>query len=100
MQKDVDDWVQQFDPAYWPPLSIMAAISEETGELAREINDRYGGRKKKQEEENKELGNEITDLIFNCICLANSHDIDLDEAWRRKMDKCYNRDNDRYEKKD
>ena len=100
MQKEVDDWVSQFKFPYWPPLSILAQITEETGELASELNDRYGGRVKKQGEEKKEIEDEISDIIFALICLANSHKIDLDEAWKRNMDKKYNRDSNRYEKKD
>tara|TARA_Y100000310_G_scaffold331607_1_gene405460 strand:+ start:2452 stop:2766 length:315 start_codon:yes stop_codon:yes gene_type:complete len=97
-QKDVHDWVSQFEDPYFPPLSIIAQLSEELGELSREINNRYGGRVKKSSENTKEIGDEIADVIFALNCLANSHDVDLDEAWKRKMDKCYGRDKDRYKK--
>jgi len=100
MQKDVDGWVQQYKNPYWPPLSILARVTEEVGELGRELNDRYGGRVKKQGEDNEDIGVEIMDIIFALICLANSHNIDLDEAWKRVMDKCYGRDKDRFEKKE
>jgi len=100
VQKDVDDWVQQFKLPYWPPLSIMAAISEETGELAGELNDRYGGRTKKPTDDTKDIGDEISDVMFALVCLANSHKIDLSESWKRTIDKCYGRDNQRYERKD
>jgi len=99
-QKDVDDWVNQFKIPYWPPLSILARITEEVGELATELNDRYGGRVKKPNDDAKDIGNEMGDIIFALICLANSHNIDLDESWKKIMDKCYGRDKDRYEKKD
>ncbi len=99
IQDDVDKWTSQFKIQYWPPLSILAAISEEVGELAREVNDRYGGRVKKSTDQVKELEEEISDIIFNCICLANSHNIDLDKAWEKKMSKVWERDKDRYEKK-
>ncbi len=99
MQKDVEGWVQQFKYPYWPPLSILARVNEEVGELASELNDRYGGRVKKPTDDTKDVGEEIGDIIFALICLANSHNIDLDEVWKRVMDKCYGRDNKRYERK-
>lgn len=98
-QKDVDDWAQQFKAPYWQPLEIMARLTEETGELAREINHRWGPKKKKSMEEKKELEDEMGDIIFTLCCLANSQKIELDEAWKRVMDKCYGRDKNRYEKK-
>ncbi len=99
MQKQVDDWVQQFDPAYWPPLSIMAQISEETGEIARLLNNQYGGRIKKSADPESEIGAEICDLMFALICLANSHNIDLDEMWNTKIKERFERDKDRFERK-
>jgi NTP pyrophosphatase (non-canonical NTP hydrolase) len=98
-QKDVDKWVQQHKIGYFQPLEIMARLTEETGELAREVNHRWGPKKKKSTEEKKELEDEMGDIIFTLCCLANSQQIDLDEAWKRVMDKCYGRDKDRFEKK-
>lgn len=98
-QKDVDDWVGQFKVPYWPALSILARITEEVGELATELNDRYGGRVKKPTDDTKDIGDEISDVMFALICLANSQKINLDESWKRTIDKCYGRDNHRYERK-
>lgn len=84
---------------YWEPLEILARLVEETGELAREINHLYGPKKKKSNEDTKELADEIGDIIFTLCCLANSKGIDLDKAFQKVMDKYYNRDNSRYEKK-
>ena len=98
-QKDVDEWAQQYKIPYWQPLEIMARLTEETGELAREVNHRWGPKKKKAIEEKKELEDEMEDIIFTLCCLANSQNIDLDVAWKRTMDKCYERDKDRYAKK-
>lgn len=98
-QNDVDEWVKQLKIGYFQPLEIMARLTEETGELAREVNHRWGPKKKKSTEEKKELEDEMGDIIFTLCCLANSQNIDLDEAWKRTMDKCYGRDKDRYEKK-
>lgn len=98
-QKQVDDWAQQFEEPYWPPLSQFAALAEEVGEVARLLNHMYGSKPKKAEEAEQELGGEIVDVIFAAICLANHHNIDLDAEFLKKMDKCYGRDKDRYAKK-
>ncbi len=98
-QKEVDKWASQFKIPYWQPHEILARLIEEVGELAREINALYGPKKKKPTEEIKELGDEMADVIFTIICLANSKGVDLDESFKHVMDKCYGRDNDRYEKK-
>jgi len=99
-QKDVDNWVSQYKIGYYPPLAIITQLCEEVGELAREINNRHGPRIKKSPEDTADIGNEITDAIFALICLANSNNINLDECWKKKLDKCYNRDKDRWEKKE
>ena len=99
IQKDVDKWTSQFDPQYWNPHEILARLIEETGELGREINHLYGPKKKKASEDINDLGQEMGDVIFTICCLANSKGIDLDEVWKKIIDKCYNRDNDRYKKK-
>jgi len=99
IQKDVDDWTSQFKIQYWQPHEILTRLTEETGELAREINHRWGPKKKKSTEDTKELEDEMGDIIFTLCCLANSRKIDLDGAWKRVMDKCYGRDKDRFEKK-
>ena len=98
-QKDVEEWAQQFKDPYWQPLEIMARLTEETGELAREVNHRWGPKKKKSTEEKKELEDEMGDIIFTLCCLANSQNIDMDEAWKRVMDKVHGRDTGRFEKK-
>lgn len=98
-QKQVDDWVNQYKIGYFKPLEILARLTEEVGELAREINHRFGPKKKKPTEETKEIGEEMADIIFTLACLANSLGIDLDKHFQNVMDKCYGRDKDRYEKK-
>ncbi len=99
-QKQVDGWASQYKIPYWKPHEILARLIEETGELAREINHIHGPKKKKSEEETKEIGDEMADIIFTVCCLANSKGIDLDESFSRVMDKCYGRDKDRFEKKE
>jgi len=99
IQKQVDEWIKQYKVGYFQPLEIMAQITEEVGELAREVNHHYGPKKKKVSEVPKEIGEEIGDIIFALTCLANSLDIDLDKSFSRVMDKRYRRDKDRFEKK-
>ncbi|OHA83464.1 MAG: nucleotide pyrophosphohydrolase [Candidatus Yonathbacteria bacterium RIFOXYC1_FULL_52_10] len=98
-QKQVDEWVSQYKMGYWQPLEIMARLTEETGELARELNHRFGPKKKKAEEDTADLENEAADIIFTLCCLANSLNLDLDRGFKHAMDKCYGRDKDRFEKK-
>ena len=100
MQLEVDHWCQQFTPAYFPPLSIMAQIAEESGELARNLNNMYGARVKKEADQTKKIGEEICDIVFALICLANSHNIDLDQAWKETISARCKRDENRYEKKE
>lgn len=97
-QKQIDAWARQFKDPYWPPLSQFAALAEEVGEVGRLLNHLYGGKPKKQDEAAQELGGEIMDVIFSAMCLANAQGIDLDAAFERKMDTCYGRDEDRFEK--
>lgn len=99
IQKQVDDWVQQYKVPYWQPLEIMARITEEVGELARELNHRFGPKKKKSQEDKKEVGEEIGDVIFSLACLANSLNIDLEKSFDEVMEKCYSRDKERFDKK-
>ncbi len=98
-QKQLDDWAQGYAEPYWAPLSQLAALTEEVGEVARLLNHMYGSKPKKPEEATQELGGEIMDAIFAAMCLANSHGIDLDAEFKKKMDKCYGRDKDRFVKK-
>ena len=100
IQKQVDEWTNQFTPQYFKPLSIIAKLSEELGELSKEINDRYGDRVKKSGEDTKDIGSEICDIIFALTCLANSHNINLDESWKSIMKKFDTRDHSRFERKD
>lgn len=99
MQKQVDKWISQYKVGYFPPLAIITQAVEELGELAREVNNRHGPRIKKSPEDSAEIGEEVTDLIFAMICMANSQGINLEEFWKKKMDKCYGRDGKRWEKK-
>ena len=98
-QKQVDDWVSQYKIGYFKPLEILTLLTEEIGELARELNHRFGPKKKKVSEKNNNLGDEIADVIFTLTCLANSQDINIDKHLKRAIDKRYGRDKNRWEKK-
>ena len=98
-QKQVDEWAKQHDPPYWQPLEQFTRLVEEVGELARELNHHFGPKKKKSSEPTKELSEEMGDVLFTIICLANALDIDLEKSFKQAMDKCYGRDKNRYKKK-
>ncbi len=98
-QAAVDDWVKQYREGYWPPHVQLARLIEEVGELAREINHRYGPKKKKINETEAELADELADIVFTVVAMANSMSMDLDKALGRVMAKYYGRDQNRWEKK-
>ncbi|MFB4211376.1 nucleotide pyrophosphohydrolase [Shouchella sp. JSM 1781072] len=96
MQQEVDDYISQFKEGYFSPLAMMARLTEELGELAREVNHTYGEKPKKATEKEKAMEEEMGDVLFVLICLANSLNIDLDEAHSRVMTKFTTRDADRW----
>lgn len=100
IQKDVDVWVDKHNPKYWHPFENLTHLVEEIGELAREINHKYGQKKKKPHEPEGNLGQELVDIIFTVTCLANSHKISLSDEWKIMIDKKLNgRDKNRFPKK-
>lgn len=96
IQQEVDQYISQFKEGYFSPLAMMARMTEEVGELAREINHFYGEKPKKTDEEAKTIDEELADVLFIVICFANSLDIDLQEAFERIMHKFNTRDKDRW----
>ncbi len=98
-QKQVDDLVQTYAKPYWSPLSNLAQLSEEVGELARIYNHKYGDKVKKRGEQSDDMEGEMGDILFSLICLANDEGIDLDKAITKSLDKSRTRDVDRFEKK-
>lgn len=98
-QKQIDDELQQYELPYWAPLSILARLTEEVGEVARILNHQYGDKPKKQGEEHEALEDELADVLYAVICLANSQGIDLDEPMQRSMAKLSTRDAGRFRKK-
>lgn len=99
-QQRVDQWISQYKEGYFPPLTNLARLSEEVGELAREINHRFGFKTKKKEEAEGSVALELADILFVVICLANSQGIDLDEAFDQVMAKVTTRDADRWTRKE
>ena len=95
-QRKVDEWISQFEEGYWPPLVNLARLTEEVGELARELNHRYGAKVKKGEEAEQDLALELADVLFVLLVLANEQGIDLDDALQRTLKKYQSRDASRW----
>ncbi|MCG1023064.1 nucleotide pyrophosphohydrolase [Sutcliffiella horikoshii] len=96
MQQEVDKYISQFKEGYFSPLAMLARMTEELGELSREINHYYGEKPKKSTEKENTVEEELGDMLFVMICFANSLNIDLQEAHDRVMEKFQTRDKDRW----
>ncbi|MXQ52574.1 nucleotide pyrophosphohydrolase [Shimazuella alba] len=99
MQKQVDQYISQFKEGYFHPLSMLARMTEEVGELAREVNHRYGEKPKKVTEDENTIEQELGDLLFIISCFANSLGIKLETAFDTVMEKYNTRDKDRWTRK-
>jgi NTP pyrophosphatase (non-canonical NTP hydrolase) len=99
IQNEVDNYISQFKEGYFSPLAMLARLTEELGELAREINHYYGEKPKKKTEVEKTVEEELGDVLFVLTCLANSLNIDMEEAHQIVMKKFQTRDKDRWTKK-
>ena len=98
-QRRVDAWISQYEEGYFHPLTNLARLTEEVGELAREVNHRFGQKTKKPDEPDGDLAMELADIVFVLICIANREGIDLDAAFDRMMTKVETRDRDRWRRK-
>ncbi|TCZ81191.1 nucleotide pyrophosphohydrolase [Paenibacillus albiflavus] len=98
LQQEVHQYISQFKEGYFSPLSMMARMSEEVGELAREVNHQFGEKPKKSTEADNSIEMELGDILFITICFANSLGIDLTEAHDKVMHKFNTRDADRWTK--
>ena len=98
LQQEVDAYISQFKEGYFSPLAMTARLTEELGELAREVNHYYGEKPKKTYRSEKTIEEELGDLLFVLICFANSLNIDLEKAHDKVMDKFNTRDKDRWTK--
>ncbi|MFT5820964.1 MAG: NTP pyrophosphatase (non-canonical NTP hydrolase) [Crocinitomix sp.] len=95
-QELVDNWIKTYGVRYFNELTNMAQLTEEVGEVARIIARRYGEQSEKESDKNKDLGDEMADVLWVLICLANQTGIDLEEALRKNLDKKTKRDNTRH----
>lgn len=95
-QSTVDQWIKTIGVRYFNELTNMAMLTEEVGEVARIIARRYGEQSEKESDKNKDLGDEMADVLFVLICLANQTGVDLEEALKRNLEKKTNRDWDRH----
>lgn len=96
MQKIVDDWIKNHGVRYFNELTNMAQLTEEVGEVARIIARRYGEQSEKESDKAKDLGEELADVLFVTICLANQTGVDLQAAFDKKMNIKTERDHDRH----
>lgn len=95
-QKTVDDWINKHGVRYFNELTNLAILTEEVGEVARVISREYGEQSYKKEAKKSELGDELADVLFVVICLANQTGIDLTKALSKNLEKKTNRDTDRH----
>lgn len=100
LQNEVHAYISGFKEGYFPPMELMARLTEELGELSREVQHVYGMKKKKGTEKIKSLEEETGDLLFVLICFANSQDISLESALTTVLKKFKDRDADRWTKKE
>src|SRR5687767_8353686 len=95
-QKKVDDWIKEFGVRYFNELTNTAILMEEVGEVARIMARRYGEQSEKESDKIKSLEDELADVLFVLICLANQTGIDLDSALKKNLDKKTSRDSTRH----
>ena len=96
-QQEVDNWIKNHGVRYFNELTNMAQLTEEVGEVARIIARRYGEQSEKESDKNKDLGEELADVVFVVLCLANQTGVNLQEAFEKKLDVKTTRDHDRHQ---
>ena len=97
LQEQVDKWIKNIGVRYFNELTNMAILTEEVGEVARIIARRYGEQSEKESDKNKDLGEELADVVFVTLCLANQMGIDLQKAFDKKLQLKTERDRDRHQ---
>ena len=95
-QQMVDSWIKKYGVRYFSELTNMAVLSEEVGEVARIISRKYGDQSFKESDKNKDLGDELADVMWVVLCLANQTGVDMTEAFRKNIEKKTNRDKERH----
>ena len=96
IQKLVDQWIKNHGIRYFDELTNMAQLTEEVGEVARIISRRYGEQSEKESDKQKDLGEELADVLFVVICLANQTGVNLSKAFAKKLELKTKRDHDRH----
>jgi len=96
LQQEVDTWIKTYGVRYFNELTNTAILMEEVGELARIMARKYGEQSFKNKEEEKQLGDEMADVLWVLVCLANQTGVDLEEAMKKNMEKKTSRDKDRH----
>lgn len=96
LSTQVDNWIKTHGVRYFDPLTNMAMLTEEVGEVARIMARRYGEQSEKESDRSKDLGAELADVLFVLLCLANQTGTDLQDAWARRMEEKTRRDADRH----
>ncbi len=97
LQKQVDEWIKTIGVRYFNELTNMAILTEEVGEVARIMARRYGEQSEKESDKSKDLGEELADVLFVTLCLANQTGVDLQKAFDRKMEIKTKRDAERHQ---
>jgi len=92
----VDEWIKEHGVRYFNELTNMAQLTEEVGEVARIIARRYGEQSEKESDKTKDLGEELADVVFVVLCLANQTGVNLQEAFDKKLEAKTKRDHDRH----
>jgi NTP pyrophosphatase (non-canonical NTP hydrolase) len=95
-QSTVDEWIKTYGVRYFSELTNMAMLTEEVGEVARIIARKYGDQSFKESDKGKDLGDELADVLFVLICLANQTGVDLEDALKRNLEKKTRRDSSRH----
>ena len=96
LQKEVDTWIKTHGVRYFNELTNTAILMEEVGELARIMARKYGEQSFKNKEEEKQLGDEMADILWVLVCLANQTGVDLEEAMKKNIEKKTSRDKERH----
>ena len=100
LQKKVDAWIKKYGVRYFDELTNMAILTEEVGEVARIIARRYGEQSEKESDQNKDLADELADVLWVLICIANQTGINLEEALKKNFEKKTLRDITRHKNND
>ncbi|HEX2845798.1 MAG TPA: nucleotide pyrophosphohydrolase [Chitinophagaceae bacterium] len=95
-QQQVDEWIKTIGVRYFSELTNMAILTEEVGELARIMARQYGDQSFKESDKGRDLGDEMADVLWVLVCLANQTGVDLEKAWEKNLDKKTKRDAGRH----